>query len=65
MSNKEWKLHSKKDVVTRVGRKCSDCDNNLLAGSYAKVFTYVTPEKEYKKKHICEECEVYYRRHGE
>ena len=76
MSNPNWKLKSKKDIKTRVGRRCHDCDGAILPGSFAKVFTYnksefdenetdedglVMVKEFFNKKFICEECEKYYR----
>ena len=65
MSNESWTLKSKKDVVTRIGRSCSDCKKPILSGSYAKVLTYKNEENHYKKDHICEECEKYHRRNSD
>lgn len=64
MSNQNWKLHSKKDVIARTGKECGECKKPILAGSFQRVMTYKNDENEYKKKCICEECERYYRRNS-
>ena len=80
VSKKNWELHSKKDITTRVGRKCDDCGSAILPGSFARQFTYNKTEFDenetnddgtvmvkdlFFKKFICEDCEKYYRGNNE